>query len=186
MKKRLIAKRYAEALFTLVKENEPTLLDDYGDCLHVIAQACNINPLLAKVLESPIITDEKKLSILEALVQKRSTLSYCMRFYTILVEAQRIHLICEIDDSYQSLLNQHKGRCIATVATAVALDEEDKALIHTSLAKLGDIVDIVYTVEPSLLGGLLLSIGDIHIDASLRNRLNAIRDSIIRGGYYAN
>lgn len=186
MKKKLIAKRYAEALFAFVKNKENTMLPLYNDALVYLVQACYTNPSLFMVLSSPIVTHHEKENIIKALFKDTQSLPYFINFCTILIHADRIDCIKEIASAYQTILNQYKENCIANVTTAIPLDDEDKALLASSLTMLGKTVELNYSVEPSILGGMILAIGDIHIDASLRNELDSIREHIIKGGCYAN
>lgn len=188
MKKKLLAKRYAEALFALVKQSEEDKLEQYAHVLHTIAQAFTTNTTLCAVFTNPLITEEEKKNIMHALLRDASSfsLSYLINFCMLLVTTGRILYIHEIDECYQELLNLYQGKIIARITTAVALDEEGKAKIQSSLSHLGKIVDIIYEVDSSLLGGIVLTIGDIHVDASLRKELNTIYKYIVKGGHYGN
>ncbi|MDE7468757.1 MAG: ATP synthase F1 subunit delta [Desulfovibrionaceae bacterium] len=186
MKKRLVAKRYAKALFALVKDKDESHLEQYGDALHRIADACTVSSMLSTALESPLVTKQEKLNVLQALVRDASSLPYFMNFCSILVTSDRIQCISEIDESYHELLARYQDKVVAHVMTAVALDEEDRTHMQSSLSRLGTIVEIKYSVNPSLLGGMILTVGDLHVDASLRKELNLLYKSMVKGGYYGN
>lgn len=186
MKKKLVAKRYAEALFALVIEKENSALQSYADALWCILRACDKNTMLSAVFNSPLVTEQEKLNVLYAVARRYTSLLYFINFCTLLIKTQRIHVLNEIAMCYQDLVNKYQGRVIVKIVTAYSLDEEDKYMLRTSLSSLGKQVDITYEVDPSLLGGMILTIGDLYIDASLRKELNTICTSIIKGGCYGN
>jgi F-type H+-transporting ATPase subunit delta len=103
-------------------------------------------------------------------------------FVLLLTRRRRIRLLPRIYEEFGQLANEYRGIVVAEVTSAVPLDDADKAVIIRQLSELTGRRAILRTqVDPSILGGLIVRIGDKLIDGSLRTRLERLRETLTRG-----
>ncbi len=100
----------------------------------------------------------------------------------LLVRRRRVRLLRQIFEEFGRLANEYRGVVVAEVTSAVPLEDADKAVIIRQLSELtGKRVILRTRVDPSILGGLIVRIGDKLIDGSVRTRLERLRETLIRG-----
>jgi len=166
--------QYATALTDIVLEQgaaDPTrtqLLD--------FAAAYAESPELRNFLASPAIPREAKHGVIEKLVARLGASKIIRNFLFVVVDNQRVHLLPEIVESFEQVLRQRQGVAEAQVASAVELNERQKSTLVQTLERLtGKKIQAKYSLEPGLLGGAVVRIGDTIYDGSVKNRLNQLR-----------
>jgi F-type H+-transporting ATPase subunit delta len=98
----------------------------------------------------------------------------------LLVARHRVDKIDGIVDAYETLADQAAGRVRATVTTAIPLSEADREALGRDLSKgLGKDVRLQARVDPAILGGLVLEVGDRLTDASVAARLDQVRRQVL-------
>ena len=101
---------------------------------------------------------------------------------SLLVERGRVRELQRVSDQYVRQLNAHRGIVVATVTSAAPLTNDETAEIRTRVeAMAGSTIDLHTSVDPSLLGGLTVQVGDRLLDASIRGRLERLRDQLNAG-----
>lgn len=171
MLKGAVAKRYAQALFDVGIERG--LLDQFQQDLAGITQVL-AHPDVARALENPKVPLSAKRELAHRLLGDRN--SYVLNFVDLLISKSRTPVIKEIRESYQQLYNAQKGIAVAEVTTAVPLaDEEMNRLIDKLSQITGKKVILEPRVNESILGGLVVRIGDRVIDGSTITKLKALR-----------
>ncbi len=104
------------------------------------------------------------------------------RFCELLADKGRLPLLSAIAADYGALLDKARGICRGVLTTAIELDAKRKAEIKARLeSQTGRKLELEWAVDPAVLGGLVLKMGDTVLDASLRAQLDNLRDSIKRG-----
>ena len=99
-----------------------------------------------------------------------------MLFRSVIIDNQRAHLLPEIVASFEHVLRERQGVAEAAVASAMELNNSQKTTLVRTLEKLtGKKVEAKYTLDPELIGGAVVRIGDTIYDGSLRKRLNVLR-----------
>lgn len=177
MLKGAVAKRYAQALFDVGKEQG--LLDQFLADLSDLSQIA-ANPVLAGTMENPKIPFSAKRDLVRRLLGDRSP--YFLSFVELLVEKERTSEATKIRDAYERLLNADRGIAVARVTTAVPLDESDEARLAQRLSEItGKKVILELKVDPAILGGLVARIGDRVIDGSVISKLKALRAELATG-----
>ena len=165
------ALRFAEAAFAVARDSNQ--LDAWLDALKQ-ASAIFENHAAALFLTSPVEPADKKRGVLGQLLPGVSP--DVQRFLAILAHRDRLDLVPEIAAVFERLLNEHRGIAVAQVTTAVPIDERQKAVIASKLARrLGKTVTLETRVDASILGGVVAQIGDDVIDGSVRGRLERLR-----------
>ena len=165
--------RYAKAILNLSLDLEKA--DIVNDDMQLIASSIEENNELQLLLDSPVIRAEAKKSTLVAIFDKKID-NTSVSLINLLVENKRLPLLPEVAKQYTILYDQHKGSQVAEVTTAIPLtaDLEEKAL-----AKIKEItgkkVSLENIIDPTIIGGFILRVGDKQFDASILGKMNNLR-----------
>ena len=165
------AKRYARAVFEIAGQSNT--IEEWGGALQESQEALLEEDLLAS-LEYPKLTAERKVQIIQSAFTETPRL--VVNLLSLLATRNRIGLLPQIVEEYQSLCDAHYGRSRAHVTTAIPLEEAQRERITNQLEQLiGHEVIINVEVDPDVLGGVTARVGDKIIDGSLKGRLRAMR-----------
>jgi F-type H+-transporting ATPase subunit delta len=179
MRDATIAKNYAEALLTLsVKAEDPA---GWGKLIRDIANGVEQDSRLKLFLESPRISEVQKSDVLfQALGD--NVPRHFLRFLQTLVRKRRQMLIPEIATEYEALLDVYEDRLHANVTVAREATAVVEARIGEQLSRvLGKKVVPHMNVNPAILGGVVVRIGDTVMDGSVRRRLANLRGKMLAG-----
>ena len=166
--------QYATALADVVLEQgaaEPSRkqLEDFRAAYAESAELRNF-------LGSPAITRDAKHGVIEKLAARLGVSKIIQNFLFVMADNQRIHLLPEITDTFELVLRQRQGVAEADVTSAAELNDGQKMALVQTLERLsGKKIQAKYSLEPELLGGAVVRIGDTIYDGSVRNRLNQLR-----------
>jgi len=173
------ANRYAKALLDLAfEENQEEVV--FKD-MQLVAQTISENEELHLLLESPIFKiTEKKEALLSIFEEKISSLS--SKLIGLLETNKRMSLLQLIAVQYSVLYNEKKQFVEASVTTAFPIDDKMKALILVKAQELsnGKEVQLTNKVDESIIGGFILRVGDVQIDASVLNKLGNLKRELIK------
>lgn len=173
MSRQIVAGRYAGALFDLAKEQN--LLEPVEKDLKTLADTLAANPELGLILGNRQIGSDKKFQLLTGLFGKEFQ-ELTLNFLGVVLEKRREEYLEEIVFSFQRELDEYRGIVEAEVRTAVELPEEgQKALAERLTKTIGKQVRLNFRVEPDLLAGAVLKIGDKVIDGSIATRLKNLQ-----------
>jgi len=171
-----IIREYGAALFMLACEEDKK--EEYGKELETLKNVFCESPEYIDFLASPGIPLGERLSAVEtafASVVSEHVLSYVQ----LLCEKGRIDGFFDAADEYKALLDASKHISIAKITSAVEMTDSEKAKLYDRLKQMsGGEVTMEYSVDPSLLGGLIVEIDGKIMDGSLRNRLREVKDVI--------
>jgi F-type H+-transporting ATPase subunit delta len=172
-----LARVYAESLLTLAQQENAA--DTIGDELRGVAvEVVGKNPAVAQFLDSPAVTAKTKLPILGSAFGSTSDLF--KKFLHVLTQNNRLGLLRDIHAAYQTIRDRQAGRVRVVVRSAAALDDKQKGELQQTLAsKLGKEPILTVRVEPELLGGLIVQVGDRVYDSSVRTRLDTYRNTLM-------
>jgi len=177
MREPTIAKNYAETLLELAQRSGD--LRAWGDMLDAIAEAMESDKRLRMFLESPRVSAQKKNEVLQKAYGAQLPRNF-LRFLQALVSNRRQMLIPEIAHAYHDLVDQVEGRVHASVTVAREADDADRELIVTQLSRvLGKQVVPHFHVNSSILGGVIVRVGDTVLDGSVRRRLATLRSRML-------
>jgi F-type H+-transporting ATPase subunit delta len=166
--------QYANALADIALEQgaaEPSAkqLDNFGE---TYAQSAELRTFLA----SPAVSVEAKHGVIEKIVKRLGASKIIRNFLFVIADHRRTHLIPEIIATFQQVIRQRQGVAEGEVSSAVELSAAQKKELAATLARLtGKKIEPRYSLDPALLGGAVVRIGDTIYDGSLRNRLNEMR-----------
>jgi F-type H+-transporting ATPase subunit delta len=131
---------------------------------------------LRNFLASPAVDRNAKHAVIEKLVARLGASKIIRNFLLVMVDHNRTHILQEIVNAFQEVVRQRQGIAEAEISTAIELDAAQKAEFAFTLERMtGKRVEAKYSLEPALLGGAVVRIGDAIYDGSLRQRLNAMR-----------
>lgn len=176
----IIAKRYAKALFAVAKEEGQ--VDAVGNALKSVGEFMAQSPEIESALINPIYPMELKRSIVEEIIKAHELQGVLVTFLKLLVERHRIQCLSQIVDSFSEFMDEETGVVRAVVKTAVPLSPELKEKFAEVLAGISKKKILLQVKEdPSILGGVVASIGDTVWDGSIRSQLQGFKESIERG-----
>jgi F-type H+-transporting ATPase subunit delta len=179
MEQATVSRNYAEALHALATKAGD--VEGWGRMIQAVADAMAKDVTMRRFLESPRIDNGRKNAALERAFQDQLPRLF-VRFLQTLVIKRRQMAIPEIAVEYFNLLDVAANRVHARVHVARALDAEGTAALVASLSKaFGKEVIAHVTVEPELMGGVVVRIGDKVMDGSVRKRLAVLRSRMMAG-----
>ena len=166
------AKRYAKAVFDLAKESGEIEL--WAERLRML-DAVLSPPEVQAVIANPSVPAARRLALVSGLTSDRLG-PEGLNLAKLLVEANRASEIGEVAETFELFQDEAAGRIRATATTAVELEPADRDRISRELSeRLGKNVKLDLVVDPKILGGLRLQVGDRLVDASVANRLEQLR-----------
>ncbi len=173
MKDARAALRYAKAILNLAIDNksEAAVNDDMSFIAATIAE----NKDLEVMLNSPIVKASDKMNVLNALFQGKVN-NITLGLFHLLKDNKRIAMLQPVALKYAIVFDHLKRTQVAMVTTAVALTEEvEKQVLDKIVALTGSKANLENVINPDILGGFILRVGDVQYDASISNYLNELR-----------
>jgi len=172
-----IAAVYARSLFEAAQDADK--LDPLREQLGEFADVLASNRELQVFFFSPYFSTQEKSEGLHKAVQGADELF--LNFLDLLVENHRMPVIFRVRRGYDTLWDQHNRRLPVQVTSAVELDEQTVKLIGDRIQEqTGQQVELSASVEPDILGGIVVQVGNQVLDASIRNRLDSLRRQVVR------
>ena len=131
---------------------------------------------LRTFLASPAVSVKAKHEVMEKIVKRLGASKIIRNFLFVIADHRRTQLIPEIAAAFEQVLRQRQGVAEAEVCSAVELTAAQKKELTAALERLtGKKIEPKYSLDPSVLGGAVVRIGDTIYDGSLRTRLNEMR-----------
>lgn len=157
-------------------------VDQVIDQLNSIVRDCLTGqPALEQILSSPRVSQSDKEQLIDRIFSGRVHATL-LNFLKILCRRGRIGWLRGIQVSAQQLRDQQLGRVLATVKTAMPLDDQQRQTIAQQLGKtLGHEVLLDVQVDPTLLGGVMIRVGDQVYDGSVEGKMSALRSVVNQG-----
>ncbi len=170
------AKRHARAVFEIALEENG--LDKWHADLDLMADVFS-DPGLLMVLEAPGIRFEDKADAVDRNLSGVSPKA--LNLARLLILKRRSRMLAQIAREYNLLMDRQEGIEHAEVTTAVEMSLSTELKIKDQLARLtGSKIEISRKIDPGIMGGFVVRVGDRVIDASLLNRLQKLKKSIVQ------
>jgi len=177
MRDATIARNYAEALLMLARKADD--LPAWGRLIDDVANAMERDDRLRRFLEAPQVSADEKNAVLSKAYEDRAPRLF-LRFLQRLVMNRRQMLIPDIANEYRDLVDEVEGRIHAQVTLARDVDDEQRAEIARQLSHtLGKPVVPQVRINPNILGGIIVRVGDRVMDGSVRRRLGILRSRML-------
>ncbi len=174
------ALKYAKGLFIAGKELNK--VKEFGEELKKFTAWLRENPEILRVFQSPIYPPEVKMEILQEILKYFRVDPEIERFLKLLIERRRIQYLEEIVSMYQALLDEELGIARGEVITAFPLEEGEKRELEEALKGiLKKEVILEAKVDPEIIGGVKIKIGDYIWDGTLKSQLEKFKEIIIKG-----
>lgn len=171
---RLIATRYARALFDLAQEQNKQ--DEAKEDLLTIKSVLAESLVLGKFLENPVVTRVQAQQGIEAVLTALKTRPLVRRFFFLLARERRLSLAKVIIDAYLAFLAESRGELSVRVTSAQNLSESQLGHLIEALVKAtGRKIDVHVNQDDALLGGLRVQIGSRMLDTSLASKLEQLK-----------
>jgi F-type H+-transporting ATPase subunit delta len=172
------ARRYAEAAFELATRDEA--LDAYADGLDLAASTLE-QRVAMDVLRNPARPLRQRTDLVDGLFASRVP-EPVLKLVGLLTERGKIDRIGEVAREFRRLLNRRNGVVEALATSASPLTTDETEALRRKVAQMtGSTVDLRVDVDESLIGGLTVRVGDTLYDASVRGRLERLRERLVAG-----
>ncbi len=178
MRESTIARNYAEALLELATRAKD--LQGWGLLLQGLADAVGRDAKLRAFLETPRVDAHMKIAVLRKALADRAPSAF-VRFIEAVVSHRRQMLFPEIATEYNSLVDEVENRLHARVTVAGDMDEKTRKMIADRLSKVFDKTVVPHiTVDPRVLGGMVVRVGDTVMDGSVQRKLRELRGHLLK------
>ena len=174
---KLVAKTYGDALFELaISENK--INDLLSEAVGLIA-VFEENEELLKLLNHPKITKDEKIKVMED-VFKNNVSDDMVGFLTLIVKKDRHKDILDILNYFVNEVKEYKKIGTAYVTTAVDMTDSQKKAVEDKLIKTTsyETFEMNYSVDSSLIGGMIIRIGDRVVDSTIKSKINELSKSL--------
>ena len=174
MAQQLSGQRYAQAIFDLALENNE--VEQWGQDLEVVSEAFQDSDFAALMKHADMSAADKRAATGSVLAGVNTMVR---NLVDLLVSKGSVDSIADVYTSYTELLDQHLGRQRVEVTTAIALDEAEANRITSFVSELvRQEVVLTTKVDESILGGLVIQIGDRLLDGSTKARLDGLKNRL--------
>ncbi|MCB0378750.1 MAG: ATP synthase F1 subunit delta [Bdellovibrionales bacterium] len=173
-----VAERYALALFE-VAEKKGTV-ETTEETLSALAQSIRGNQEVLKVLGSPLVSSDEKVSLLKTALGGAMT-EELTTFFDLLAKNNRLDFIPEIVDAFQSVISKTTGIMSGEVTSASELSDQEKSKIKAMIeSKLARKVELKYIVKPDMIGGVEAKVGSYIFEDSIKSHMQKLNEFITR------
>jgi F-type H+-transporting ATPase subunit delta len=174
-----VATRYAKSLIDLAVENKS--LEETRKDMELFSQTLRANHELQAVLSNPIIAHNKKIKILEAIFGDKVS-KVTDSFFRIMINKSRSEILYPASKEFINQYNIIKHIVRAYVTSATPLSAANKKSVITELeAATKGTIELHTKVDPNLIGGFVLTLGDLQVDTSISSSLNRLKQDFARG-----
>jgi F-type H+-transporting ATPase subunit delta len=172
-----LAGRYASALFDLARDQRQ--IESVSKSLEALSQALVDSKDFKELVASPLVSREEAGKAFAALASELGLDSVTTNFLGVLAKNGRKNQLRPVIRAFRRLAAEHRGETTADVITARPLNDDQLAALRQQLrARAGRDVNIDATVDPTLLGGIVVKLGSQQIDASIRTKLNRLAQAM--------
>ncbi len=171
-----LEQQFAGAIFELATEKGE--IDIVRSELHLIEDVLKENPTYKVLLDTPAITREEKLTMVEEAFASLSS-ENVRNLLKLLTERRECYMLSSIVRAYDAMYDEALGILRVEALTAYAMTDAQKVALTEKLTrKTGKNIVLTNTVKPELLGGVLLRYGEVQLDGTLKSRLDTLSESI--------
>ena len=175
-----VARRYASALADVVMKTGETASVQAE--LKVWEQMLAENPELAEAFRNPAIAHLNKEKVLESLIAKTKPSKTTANFLRVLLRNSRVNELHEINNKFESVVEERNGFVSAEIVSARSLGEAEKSALMANIEKLtGKRVKLNFNIDESIIGGVVTRIGSTVYDGSVKTQLENLRQQLVNG-----
>lgn len=176
---KIVAKVYGDALFDLAIENGQ--LDQVAEEIRVLKDTLAENAELLQFLNHPKISNEDKIKTIEDIFKGRFS-DTTVGFLVIVVTKGRYNEIDTMTNYFLDVVREYRKIGKASVTSASELTPEQKQKIEAKLLESTDYVEFImdYKIDPSIIGGLVIRIGDRVVDSSIKSKIELMKKDLMK------
>jgi F-type H+-transporting ATPase subunit delta len=172
-----IASVYARSLFEVAQDNDK--LDEIHDALGQFADELDSNRELQVFFFSPYFSSQEKKDGVEKVIENGD--EHFVRFLQLLAERHRMPALFRMRREFDRLWAEENQMLPVTITSAVELDKETVDDLGKKIEdQTGQTIDLTANVDPDLIGGLRMQVGNMVYDATIRGRLEKLRREVAR------
>ncbi len=169
-----VAQRYASALFELALESGT--VDAVEADLTRFTALLTESEDLTRLVKSPVFAAEDQARAMSAVLDKAGISGLVGNFVKVAANNRRLFAVPGMIVAFRAMVARHRGEVTAEVTSAEPLSDAQTASLKDALkAQLGKDVTLATSVDPALLGGLVVKVGSRMVDTSLRSKLNSLK-----------
>ncbi len=179
-----VARRYARSLHEVAAQQG--ILDRLDDDIDFLETSFDASRDLTRLFESPIISREKKQNVVKALFEERVSPTM-LSFVDLLIRKQRERVFVDIVRVYREMRDAELGIVEAMVRLPAEPTESEREAISNALSRrTGKSVRLRVEIDPELIGGAVIQLGDTVYDGSVRNKLASLKSQLVHGSITTN
>jgi F-type H+-transporting ATPase subunit delta len=168
-----VAARYAKSLIDLAEEQKK--VEALKNDMVLFHHTLRTNPELKAVLANPIVSHSKKIKIVDEVFLNKVDKT-TIAFFKLMIDKGRGEILYATSQEYVNMYDVKNHIVHATVVSATELSEENKKkMIAEIQASTGGTIKLKAMVDPKLIGGFVLTVGDKQVDTSISNDLNQLK-----------
>ncbi len=172
------AKSYALALYELSKESSELDKVEYG--IKSLRKLLNDSSDFKEMIMSPTVTKEDKKNVISIIADKNQFSETLKKFLGFVAIKNRLFFLSKITDSFLNLISDNKGELKAKLTSSKKLSVQEKEIIQSELSKdFKSKLNIDYTYDPNLIGGLIIQVGSVMVDTSIKTKLIKLEKNMI-------
>ncbi len=172
-----IAERYATAVFEIAKE--AGTLSDLESNVADLSTALTDSDDLSTLISSPVYTRGEQGAAMSAVAQKMGLMPAMQNVLGLMASKRRLFALPQLAEQLTAMIAAEKGEVTAEVSAAKALTKtQSAALAKTLKAKFGKEITLNVTVDESLIGGLVVKVGSVMVDSSIKAKLNSLQNAM--------
>lgn len=173
---KLVSKTYSSALFEVAVEMD--MMDQILAEYEFVANSLDENPEFYEILTSPKLSLTEKKNILNETYEKHIS-KELSSFFSLLVDKQRSNVLREAYDDYKILVETQKGLVVASVESVIPLEANEIKELEAKLNQVtGKTVTVNNIINPEIMGGLVVKVGDKIIDGSVKRKLEGLKHEL--------
>lgn len=178
---KIVSKTYGEALFEVACEGQDAKCIELLEEIRVLRSILAENPEFDSLMKHPAIPKPDKQKVMEEVFRGRIS-DELVNFFHIIVAKERFNELEEILDYFTDRVKEMQRIGVVYVTSAVALSEREKAAVEKRIYETSDYrkLEPHYSVDPELIGGLVIRIGDRVVDSSIRTKLDHMTKQLLQ------
>ena len=172
-----LAGRYAAALFDLARDQRQ--IEAVGRSLDALGQALLDSKEFAELIASPLVSRKEAGKAFGGLARQLGLDPLTANFLGVLARNGRKNELSKVIRAFRQLATDHRGEATAEVVTAHPLNDDQLSALKQQLrARAGRDVNVDASIDPNILGGIVVKLGSQRIDASIRTKLNRLASAM--------
>jgi F-type H+-transporting ATPase subunit delta len=179
-----VSNRYALSLLSIALEKN--MLDTFYNDVKLLINTFNESDELQRVVESPVVRPEVKISILDEIFSRKID-KETINFIHFIIKKRREKILYSVAKRFVELRNEHLGIVELLVRTAFELNDDQKEILKERFEKILNKKTIMnFKIDNNLIGGFIAQVGDTVYDASMKHQLELLKKEFIQGGLSLN